>query len=167
MECISDFLLTGYRAPFWFPTRLALFDSGVHRHLRAGIATVSGQPAESVLLSGGYEDDDDRGDVVIYTGQDGGDARTGRQVCDQGMNRYNRALVRGVETAVPVRLMRWAASGSQHAPSTDYEYSGLYRVRECWYEDGKAGFGLYRFRLVRLHETATTGAVCTMAKTVI
>jgi putative restriction endonuclease len=34
------------------------------------------------VLSGGYVDDNDEGDVIIYTGQGGRDPATGRQIKD-------------------------------------------------------------------------------------
>jgi putative restriction endonuclease len=35
----------------------------------------------SIVLSGGYVDDEDLGDMIIYTGEGGRDAATGRQIC--------------------------------------------------------------------------------------
>ena len=37
----------------------------------------------SIVLSGDYVDDEDMGDVIIYTGEGGRDPNTGRQVADQ------------------------------------------------------------------------------------
>jgi putative restriction endonuclease len=48
-----------------FESRLELSRAGIHRPTMAGISG-SGQPgAESIVLSGGYEDDRDYGDVII------------------------------------------------------------------------------------------------------
>jgi hypothetical protein len=33
--------------------------------------------AESIVVSGGYEDDEDHGDTIIYTGHGGNDPQTG------------------------------------------------------------------------------------------
>ena len=68
-----------------FPDRRALLGAGVHRQLQAGIA-------DSIVVSGGYEDDDDFGDLIIYTGQGGNDPATKRQVADQRLALGNAAL---------------------------------------------------------------------------
>jgi putative restriction endonuclease len=66
-------ILSGAR----FPDRRALHDAGVHPgSLQGGIST----SGESIILSGGYVDDIDEGDLIIYTGQGGRDSKTGRQV---------------------------------------------------------------------------------------
>jgi hypothetical protein len=37
----------------------------------------------SIVLSGGYVDDLDEGDLIVYTGEGGRDPGTGRQIADQ------------------------------------------------------------------------------------
>lgn len=39
--------------------------------------------AQSIVVSGGYEDDEDLGNLIIYTGQGGRDPASGRQVADR------------------------------------------------------------------------------------
>nr|CAB3452727.1 unnamed protein product [Digitaria exilis] len=58
--------------------RMELCVLGLHGQVQAGIDYVtagqsaSGEPiATSIIVSGGYEDDDDRGDVLVYTGHGG------------------------------------------------------------------------------------------------
>ena len=52
----------------------------MHREIQAGIAGYAdGAPAESIVLSGGYPDDIDQGDVIVYTGQGGQVQASGRQ----------------------------------------------------------------------------------------
>ena len=70
-----------------FTSRRALLDAGVHRQLQAGIAGGAYTGAESIVVSGGYEDDEDYGDLIVYTGQGGNDPNTGRQVADQQLTR--------------------------------------------------------------------------------
>jgi putative restriction endonuclease len=65
-----------------FSSRRELYDAGVHRALQAGIVGRQAAGAESVVLSGGYADDEDYGDVILYTG-DGGQDDKGNQVGDQ------------------------------------------------------------------------------------
>ena len=56
----------------------------MHREIQAGIAGYAdGAPAESIVLSGGYPDDIDQGDVIVYTGQSGQVQASGRQFKNQ------------------------------------------------------------------------------------
>jgi putative restriction endonuclease len=74
-----------------FGSRRELYDAGVHRALQAGIVGSSGSGAESIVLSGGYADDEDYGDVIIYTGHGGRDPANSRQIEDQTFTRQNQA----------------------------------------------------------------------------
>src|SRR5687768_3637761 len=53
-----------------FRDRRELYESGVHRDIRRGIcgSGIPGAGAESIVLSGAYEDDRDLGELVYYTG---------------------------------------------------------------------------------------------------
>jgi hypothetical protein len=59
----------GYPEGTLFEDRAELRESGVHRPIQSGISGSQTEGAESIVLSGGYEDDADHGDVIIYTGQ--------------------------------------------------------------------------------------------------
>ena len=65
-----------------FDNRKSLAKAGVHRPLQGGICG-GRHGAESVVVSGGFEDDRDNGDEVIYTGHGGNDPSTKRQIADQ------------------------------------------------------------------------------------
>src|SRR5829696_2889895 len=52
--------IPGYPVGSWFENRAELADAGVHRHRQAGISGSSSQGADSIVLSGGYEDDEER-----------------------------------------------------------------------------------------------------------
>ena len=132
-----------------FESRRALYDSGVHRTLQAGIVGKATEGAESIVLSGGYPDDEDFGDYVIYTGFGGRDPNTGLQIEDQHFEKQNRALVTSHLRGLPVRVIR----GGKHkkfAPSSGYRYDGTYRVDRYWREAGRDGFQICRFRLEAL-----------------
>lgn len=61
-----------------FENRRVLYEVGVHRATEAGIGGGATDGADSIIVSGGYEDDKDYGDLVVYTGQGGRDhAQTG------------------------------------------------------------------------------------------
>ena len=52
-----------------FESRRELHDANVHNGLMRGI----GKQGASIVLSGGYVDDEDLGDEIIYTGEGGRD----------------------------------------------------------------------------------------------
>ena len=60
--------IPGYPVGSWFENRAELADARVHRHRQAGISGSASKGADSIVLSGGYEDDQDFGDLIIYTG---------------------------------------------------------------------------------------------------
>ena len=133
-----------------FEDRRALYDAGVHRALQAGIVGRAIDGAESIVLSGGYVDDEDRGTLVIYTGQGGRDPNSKRQVADQELSLGNLALVTSSLAGLPVRVIRGSSHASPHSPERGYRYDGLYAVDEYWSERGRDGFLIWRFRLVSL-----------------
>jgi putative restriction endonuclease len=130
-----------------FRKRRDLAEAGVHRPLQAGISGAGKEGAESVVLSGGYEDDQDYGDVVIYTGHGGKDPHTRQQIADQELTRGNLALAPNQAEGVEVRLIRGSGLDSPFAPADGYRYDGLYCVDDHWHERGRAGFLVWRFRL--------------------
>jgi len=93
----------------------------------AGISGSEKEGADSIVLSGGYEDDEVRGDEIVYTGQGGRNVQTGRQVADQNIRGGNRALALGSLNGSPVRVIRKAGAASR-SPTGDYRYDGLYLV---------------------------------------
>jgi putative restriction endonuclease len=132
-----------------FPDRDALATAGVHRPLVAGISGSQTEGADSIVASGGYEDDEDYGDVLIYTGHGGNDPSTGSQIADQVLERGNLALAVSCREGLPVRVTRGANLASPFAPQTDYRYDGLYVVERYWRERGRSGFLIWRYRLTR------------------
>jgi hypothetical protein len=53
-----------------FTDRAAVAKAGVHRPTVAGISGGEKEGADSIVISGGYEDDEDFGDEIIYTGHE-------------------------------------------------------------------------------------------------
>jgi putative restriction endonuclease len=134
-----------------FPDRTELRLSGVHRPLQHGISGSKFEGADSIVLSGGYEDDQDEGDVIIYTGHGGRDPDSGRQVGDQRLDEGNLALVVSCLNGLPVRVTRGHRHRSPDSPRTGYRYDGLYRVTDYWRERGQSGRIIWRFRLEKYH----------------
>jgi hypothetical protein len=72
--------------------------AGVHRAPVAGIAGYGGaQPAESVVVAGGYEDDTDYDDLIIYTGEGGNDP--GSRYTPECNSLYNSSVNPSLTTA--------------------------------------------------------------------
>src|ERR671916_1975006 len=147
----------GYPEGTLFEDRAELRESGVHRPIQAGISGSQTEGAESIVLSGGYEDDADHGDVIIYTGQGGRDRITGQQIHDQPFTRGNRALALSKQNGLPVRVIRGSSHDSEYSPPSGYSYDGLYSVEEFWRDVGRSGFGIWRFRLVKIPDGASAG----------
>lgn len=132
-----------------FVNRQELRESGVHLPTQAGISGSALEGADSIVLSGGYEDDQDEGAVIVYTGEGGRDPVTGRQVRHQQLVRGNLALAVSHRDGLPVRVTRGSRHLSAFSPPSGYEYAGLYRVEDHWREVGKSGFFIWRFRLTK------------------
>jgi len=89
-----------------FANRRALSQAGVHRPTQAGISGSSTEGADPIVVSGGYVDDQDFGEAIVYTGHGGRDEQTGRQVADQRLERGNLALAVSCREGLPVRVIR-------------------------------------------------------------
>ena len=141
--------IAGYPEGTEFESYKALNDAKVHLPRQAGISGSQEEGADSIVVSGGYEDDQDFGDEIIYTGHGGRD-ESGKQIADQTLARGNMALAKNEIDNLPVRVIRGAHKGNSFAPETGYRYDGLYRVDSHWHEVGKSGFKIYRYKLLKL-----------------
>lgn len=121
----------------------------VHRPTVAGISGGATEGADSIVLSGGYVDDKDYGDEIIYTGHGGNDPSTKKQIANQTFTLGNLALVVSENEHLPVRVIRGSKHRSSYSPSSGYRYDGLYYVVEHWMEKGIDGFDICRFRLIK------------------
>ncbi|MGW0804796.1 caspase, EACC1-associated type [Nonomuraea sp. NPDC002799] len=146
--------IEGIRPGTIFENRRALHDAGVHRPLQAGICgTVERGGAESIVVSGGYKDDEDYGDVIIYTGHGGRDPNTGVQVKDQSANDSgNAALIKSIMTGLPIRVIRGSGGSERYSPPAGYSYDGLFTVAEYWTKRGADGPTVLQFRLEQIDD---------------
>ncbi|KAJ7275043.1 PUA-like domain-containing protein [Mycena rebaudengoi] len=143
-----------------FADREDLSLSGLHAPTQAGIfGTKADNGAFSIVLNQGYEDDEDNGDIIIYTGEgkgkpkDGQEVKAGLQLGDQDMNSPgNAALKQSVLSKLPVRVIRGPEGNVNYAPLAGYRYDGLYDVVNATMETGKAGFKMCKFELRRCEE---------------
>ncbi|XP_057519006.1 E3 ubiquitin-protein ligase ORTHRUS 2-like [Amaranthus tricolor] len=135
--------------------RLACRQWGAHFPHVSGIAGQSNYGAQSVVLSGGYEDDEDHGEWFLYTGSGGrdlsGNKRTNKlQSSDQKFTSGNEALRTSCRKGYPVRVVRsHKEKRSHYAPESGVRYDGIYRIEKCWIKQGYQGFKVCRYLFVR------------------
>lgn len=143
----------GVRAGQFFIDRRELHNAFVHRPLQAGISGTAAEGADSIVVSGGYVDDEDHGSYLIYTGHGGNDSNTGRQIADQTPDSPgNAGLITSMIRGLPVRVVRGRHPSSPFAPPSGYIYSGLYSVTSWWTSEGRDGFKVVMFRLDAIEE---------------
>jgi predicted restriction endonuclease len=130
----------------WFRRRVDLSLAGVHRVLQSGICGRRESGCESVALVGGYEDDIDHGDVIVFTGEGGRDAKTGRQIMHQRLSTGNASLVTSMRLRKPVRVVRGSIRQG-------YTYAGLFLVDDYWQAMSRTGFRIWQFKLVSIEST--------------
>lgn len=134
-----------------FPSRAALIEAGLHRFTVHGIDGNGNEGVSAIVLSGGYEDDVDLGDEIIYTGHGGNNPISKKQVEHQSWKSSgNAGLVVSKNRNIPIRVIRGYKHDSVFSPSSGYKYSGLFRVVENWEEMGKSGFKICRFKLIEI-----------------
>ncbi|WP_169165140.1 YDG/SRA domain-containing protein [Cellulomonas taurus] len=139
--------IPGYPVASSFGSRAEVRLAGLHRHEMNGISGNAAQGADAVVVSGGYVDDRDYGDRIVYTGQGG--QEKGVQVKDQELVKGNLALARSEEAGYPVRVIRGEGGDEKHSPETGYRYDGLYVVTEHWQEPSRHGPLIWRYVLER------------------
>ena len=139
--------IDGIAAGTEFASRAELAASGIHKPTQAGISGSTTAGADSIVVSGGYEDDEDYGDYVIYGGQAGNNPNTRYQAADAGLNRGNLALVVSYNKGLPVRVTRGLGSRQR-----TYRYDGLYLVERWWADRGRSGFKIYCFALRKIDD---------------
>lgn len=136
----------------WWKDRLDCRQWGAHFPHVAGIAGQSNVGAQSVVLSGGYEDDRDEGEWFLYTGSGGrdlsGNKRTNKeQSFDQEFTLMNEALRLSCVKGLPVRVVRsFKERRSNYAPpaETPVRYDGIYRILRCWRKKGAQNYLMCR-----------------------
>lgn len=133
-----------------FGSRAELRKYKLHRYNVHGIDGNGTDGASAIVLSGGYEDDEDIGDFIIYTGHGGNDEKTKKQVDHQSWESPgNKGLVVSQMKQLPVRVIRSDKHLSEFSPKSGYRYGGMYRVVESWDQRGKSGFKICRYKLVK------------------
>jgi len=138
--------IPGIQEGHWFENRKKMMIGSFHRQWAGGIDGNGKDGVAAIVLSGGYEDDEDWGNVIIYTGAGGN--KSGKQISDQTWeNKGNAGLLVSMDQGLPVRVIRGYKHKSNFSPQTGYTYAGLYSVVRAWREDGKSGFKICRVLL--------------------
>ncbi|CAL9752376.1 unnamed protein product, partial [Musa acuminata subsp. burmannicoides] len=136
--------------------RMELCVLGLHGQSQAGIDYVpasrsaTGEPiATSIIVSGGYEDDEDSGLVLVYTGHGGRGSNMLKHCTDQKLEGGNLAMERSMNYGIEIRVIRGLKSNRSPIGKI-YVYDGLYKIVNCWMDVGKSGFGIYKYKLLRI-----------------
>lgn len=147
-----------------FLFRMELCVVGLHGQAQAGIDYCTGNDntgrhpiATSIIVSGGYEDDEDSGDVIVYTGH-GGQDKFNRQCEHQKLEGGNLAMQMSMHYGIEIRVIRGIKKYHGSVSNKIYVYDGLYKILECWFDVGKSGFGVYKFRLARMEGQPEMGS---------
>ncbi|HCC95240.1 MAG TPA: hypothetical protein DEQ26_13115 [Flavobacteriaceae bacterium] len=136
---------------FLFQGRKEMMPSSFHRKWAHGIDGNKNDGVAAIVLSGGYEDDEDFGNEIIYTGAGGNEGK--KQVEDQTWeNTQNAGLLKSMIEGLPIRVIRGSKHKSEFSPLKGYQYAGLYSVVDAWEEKGISGYKVCRFRLEYIGE---------------
>ncbi|KAL5203872.1 hypothetical protein ABZP36_008743 [Zizania latifolia] len=101
--------------------------------------------AVCIISSGGYEDEDDDPDILVYTGQ-GGNSRH-KMKHDQKLERGNLALMNSMDMKNQIRVVRSAQD--PFGSGKIYIYDGLYCIEDSWTDTAKNGFNVFKYKLRR------------------
>lgn len=150
--------------------RIQASEVGIHRPPVGGIAGSGESGCQSIVLAGGYEDDEDWGEGFYYTGSGGrdlsGNKRVAAQSCHQELTRQNKAIAMNCnakfndkegatakdwKAGKPIRVCRSAKFSvhSKYAPSFGVRYDGIYKVVKYWPHKGKSGYIVWRYEFRR------------------
>ncbi|KAJ8503872.1 hypothetical protein OPV22_004758 [Ensete ventricosum] len=132
---------------FYFRIEMCLV--GLHSQSVAGIDYMTARfgneedpVALGVVSAGGYDNEEDNVDVLIYSGQ-GSSSKD-----DQKLERGNLALEKSLHRANEIRVIRSAKDPSVLYGKI-YIYDGMYKIHESWVEKGKSGFNTFKYKFLR------------------
>ena len=134
-----------------FNDRLEIKEAGLHKYHINGISRILGVGCDCIVLNGGYVDDKDYGDEILYTGEGGRPEGSPVQTFDQPFTKGNLDLSKNKFTKDPIRVIRGPKlRNSNYAPTNNnYRYDGLYYLEDYWPDIGKDGFRIWRYKLIK------------------
>ena len=142
--------VTGYPEGSTFDSRIEIKNAGLHKYHIAGISRVLNVGCDSIVLNGGYVDDRDYGDEILYTGEGGRPEGSPRQTFDQTLTKGNLDLSKNKYNQLPIRVIRGAKHFEKdYAPNSGYRYDGLYYVEDYYPDISEDGFRIWRYKLIK------------------
>jgi putative restriction endonuclease len=145
--------IEGYSQGSTFSDRMEIKNAGLHKYHINGISRVLGEGCDSIVLNGGYIDDEDEGDWIKYTGEGGREEGASNQQYDQPFERGNLDLSRNKYSGAPIRVIRGANQDGEYAPNSGYRYDGLYYLKDFYPDIGIDGYRIFRYCLVKEENT--------------
>ena len=140
----------GFPEGHTFNSRIEIKNAGLHKYHIAGISRILNIGCDSIVLNGGYVDDRDYGDMILYTGEGGRPEGSPRQTFNQELTKGNLDLSKNKYSGDPIRVIRGSRHFErQYAPSSGYRYDGLYYLENYWPDTGEDGFRIWRYKLVK------------------
>lgn len=127
--------------------------------VEAGISGSEGEGADSIVISGGYENDEDYGDFIVYTGEGGRDRGSTAIVRDQVFAGRNKALAVSSIERLPVRVIRGAGGDPAYSPDSGFRYDGIFFIERYW--EDRVPHLIFRYRLVRADVDSPAAAIPT------
>jgi putative restriction endonuclease len=132
-----------------FKTREEIREAWLHMPLQQGISGSAGEGADSIVLSGGYPDDEFNDDSILYTGSGKRDPRTGALLQDQELVGVNKALAKSCDDGLPVRVIQALGIRKKQLPTRGYRYEGVYFIENYSRVRGIDGYKIWQFRLIK------------------
>lgn len=138
--------ISGIKEGHLFENRKEMMPSSFHRVWGRGIDSDKEKGASAIVLSGGYNDEDND-NIIVYTGAGGRD-KNGKQVENQSWDHNdNKGLMISCDKGLPVRVIIGHKHKSPLSPKSGYVYAGIYYVESYW--DEYEIFGNKRFRMCK------------------
>lgn len=96
--------IEGIEEGHWFKSRKEMMPTSFHRNHGKGIDGNGAEGTAAIVLSGGYEDDQDNGEEIIYTGKGGIDRSTNLILPAKGISNAAKQSPRRLDQYVSVNL---------------------------------------------------------------
>ncbi|KAF8537618.1 PUA-like domain-containing protein [Trichophaea hybrida] len=147
----------------WWPYQACAIRDGAHGAPIAGIYGNGALGAFSIVSAGGngYEEvDDDRGNMLWYSGPNGDRAKGSKAAV---VTPGTKALMQSYRKERKVRVIRKGTS--EWAPDVGFRYDGLYQIKKA--EEAKKANGewFWRFKFIRCAGQEDLKSVCARSPT--
>lgn len=157
-----------------YKTREELREAGIHMPLQGGISGNASEGAESIVLSGGYPDDEFSEDSILYTGSGKRDPHSDALMQDQELIRTNKALAKSSDEGLPIRVVQALGVRRKQLPTQGYRYEGIYFIENYSRVTGVDGYKIWQFRLIKqsageseVYDRATNRRVITYVQRIV